>query len=148
MILCRKRGIQMDLFGLARRRSLGVFLCSSILLSGAANASRVSGHETAIVGSSAAFFQCSAPGYNYFEQMMIRQARFAPEWDGYSYFYESLRDRYLNGDVCSGYYSVRWNYTYSGGGGRINGWVEFRFRNGNLDCLSYSTTPGMCRPPS
>ena len=82
--------------------------------------------------------------------MMIRQANFAPEWDGYYYYYNSLRDFVYNGNVCSGYYAARATYTYSYGqnGGRITGWVEFRFRNGSLDCLTYSTTPGLCRRAS
>lgn len=135
---------------LVPRASLGLVISLSMAYSGALAATPALGHPQVNLASSAALLQCRTPDYNYYEQMMIRQARFAQEWSGYSYYYTSLRDFTISGDACSGYYAARATYTYSYGqnGARITGWVEFRFRNGSLDCLTYSTTPGLCRPAS
>src|ERR1044072_380814 len=133
-----------------QRVSLASLVCLVTAYSSPLAAKSIIGRSPANSVYPVAYMQCDAPSYNYFEQWMIRQANYAPEWQGYSYYYNSLRDRTVNGNACSGYYAVRWTYTYSYGqnGTRINGWVELRFRNGNLDCLTYSTTPGLCRPAS
>jgi len=96
-------------------------------------------------------FQCQIPSYEYFESIVRQQARNAPNWTGFRYWNDSLnRVRLVDGDVCSGFYSVRGSYQYQVGndGPSIWGWMIFRFRNGNLDCIVYDTSPNLCQTPA